>query len=297
MKADAVFMVVGIGLMGGSYAMALSKKGYTVLGVDANPEAVAYALQKGLITKGAHAADTEACAELVSRADYIILALYPHENIPWLRHYKNNMKKGALITDLAGVKACFVEEAQRLLAPEIEFIPTHPMAGREVSGVQNATETLFIGANFLITPTAYNTQAGLSFAHWLAHTLGFACITELSVAQHDAAIGYVSQLTHAIAVSLMNANDDPLLPSVTGDSFRDLTRIADINAELWSELFLENAGVLSGEIDQFISNLQNLQDCLKRRDREELVRLFNQSGTRRRAFGQSRQQKKRQQEE
>lgn len=290
MKNEAVFAIVGIGLMGGSYAMALSKKGYTVLGIDTNQESIDFALQKGLIAEGANATSQPDCEKLVNKADYIILALYPHENIPWLRQYKASLKPGAIITDLAGVKQCFVEEAQQLLAPQFEFIPSHPMTGREASGVQNATDALFAQANFLITPTRYNTQKGLQFAHWLANTLGFARVTELSVPHHDAAIGYVSQLTHAIAVSLMNANDDPLLPAVTGDSFRDLTRIADINAEMWSELFLENTDALSTEIDQFVASLQSLQTCLNQKDRQGLVKLFNQSSVRRRAFGQSKRQ-------
>ncbi len=276
------FLIVGLGMMGGSYAMGLSKQGQWVAAIDQNPEAIAYALEKGLIQAGGTEGDT---IRLLAEADCIILAFYPKDILPWLRQYRAHFKPGALITDLAGVKSCYVDEAQNLLAPWHELVPCHPMAGREVSGVQNADETIFHGANFLVTPTRSNTQTGLDFAHWLAGVLGFGRVTQLSCEQHDRIIGYVSQLTHAIAVSLMNANNDPLLPDVTGDSFRDLTRIANMNAELWSELFLSNADTLIDEIDTFTATLQNLRAKLAKGDKEALQELFCQSTQRRLRFG------------
>lgn len=286
-KGDT-YLVVGLGLMGGSYAMGLTKRGYRVLGIDADETAVAWAKEHGLVAEGAPAADTAAVEALVRRADCIVLALYPTGIAGWLRQYAAALKPGALLTDLAGVKGSFVAEAQRIVnsrADGAEFIPSHPMAGREVSGVQNATDALFFGANFLIVPTEGNTPRGIAFARSLAETLGFGRITELTVPQHDRMIGYVSQLTHAIAVSLMNANDDPQLPATTGDSFRDLTRIADINDVLWSELFLENAPALLEEIDAFTASLQTLRTTLAQNDREGLQRLMRQSAQRRREFG------------
>lgn len=285
-KHDTI-LIVGLGLMGGSYAMGLSKRGYRVTALDKSAESIAWAAQNGLIAAGATTDDGPSATALTAAADYIVLALYPADILPWLQNNKAHFKKGALLTDLAGVKTSFVQEAQALLAPGHEFIPSHPMAGREVSGVQNATDAMFVGANFLITPTAANTQRGIAFAHTLASTLEFGRITTLGIEEHDRMIGYVSQLTHAIAVSLMNANSDERLSAVTGDSFRDLTRIADINDGLWSELFLQNAPALVAEIDDFTKSLQQVRTALVEKDRPALRTLMRKSAVRRRSFNKS----------
>lgn len=277
------FIIIGLGLMGGSYALGLSRAGYPVTALDTNPDSLAWALEHGLIQQGA-APGTPEAALLLGKADCVVLALYPADIVPWLHQHKSLLKPAALVTDLAGVKGCFVDEAQALLAPQHEFIPCHPMAGREVSGVQNANTAMFTKANFIITPTKHNTPKAIAFAEALANTLGFARITQLSVQEHDAMIGYVSQLTHAIALSLMNANDDPRLPDVTGDSFRDLTRIADMNDALWSELFLANAPALLQEIDDFTACLQTLRSRLASGDAQGLRQLMQQSTKRRREF-------------
>ncbi|MDL2323820.1 prephenate dehydrogenase [Ruminococcaceae bacterium OttesenSCG-928-A16] len=284
MKQNANFLIVGLGLMGGSYAMGLTQNGHTVNALDKDPATIQWALEHGLIAGGTHTLNSAEAHALIGKADYIVLALYPNSIVPWLTQNKPYCKPGAVLTDLAGVKACFVPQAQALLAPHFEFIPSHPMAGREVSGVQNANPAIFKGANFIITPTAQNTPAGIAFATTLAQTLGFGNIIQLSPAEHDQMIGYVSQLTHAIAVSLMNANSDERLPQVTGDSFRDLTRIANMNEELWSELFIANAPALTSEIDDFIDTLQDLRQKLANGNKEALKELFRQSTARRRLF-------------
>ncbi len=281
MTKDKRFLIVGLGLMGGSYAMGLSKAGYMVTALDENPHAIEYALKHKIIQEGG---GTQRAQSLLHSADYIILSLYPKQVLPWLQEYRGYFKPGALLADLIGVKGCFIRDAQVLLAPWHEFIACHPMAGREVSGVEHANEAMFHGANFLITPTEYNTQTGMDFAYKLAKTLSFGHTVEISVEHHDNVIAYVSQLTHAIAVSLMNANNDPLLPEVTGDSFRDLTRIANMNAPLWSELFLSNAPALLQQIDRFTQSLQELRECLVQEDKQGLESMFEQSTKRRLNF-------------
>ncbi len=281
MTKDKRFLIVGMGLMGGSYAMGLTRAGYSVDGLDENPDAIGYALEHKLIENGG---DAKQAPFLLRKADYIILSLYPNDILPWLQTHRANFKPGALISDLAGVKACFIEEAQTVLAPWHEFIACHPMAGREVSGVQHASADMFHGANFLITPTERNTETGMEFARQLAQVLAFGHIEVLSPEHHDQIVAYVSQLTHAIAVSLMNANDDPLLPKVTGDSFRDLTRIANMNAHLWSELFLANAPTLLSQIDSFAASLQTLRMALLEKDKQALETMFTNSTKRRLDF-------------
>lgn len=280
MDKQKKILIVGLGLLGGSYAMGLSKKGWQVSAIDRDEFALAYAKEKGIIDEGA-SRDFE---PLVEKADRIVFALYPAAFVEWVRTYKHLFRPGLIFTDVSGVKQGVVEPIQAMLPEGVEFIASHPMAGREVSGVQNATDAMFAPANFIITPTDKNTPAGLAFARVLAETLGFAHICTLTPEAHDRMIGYVSQLTHAIAVSLMCASDNAHLAEYTGDSFRDLTRIARINETMWSELFLENREILTAEIDQFTATLQTLKTHLLDGDRAALEEMFITSTRRRAAF-------------
>ena len=166
----------------------------------------------------------------------------------------------------------------------VEFIASHPMAGRETSGIAHSAEVNFAPANFIITPTEKNSQAGIDWCRDLAAELGFKRISVLTPAEHDHMIGYVSQLCHAIAVSLMCANDNTSLCEYTGDSFRDLTRIARINDKMWAELFLWNKENLISEIDQFSGALNEMRNALVADDREKLEEMFRLSTQRRAAF-------------
>ena len=280
------FCIVGLGLLGGSYAMALTKKGHRVTAIDVRGEAIAWALERGIIADGtvddgAHDGDM---ARLLGAAGAVVLGLYPADLAPWLRARQGLLRPGALVTDVCGVKRAVVGTVQGFLRPDVEYIPSHPMAGREVSGVENADDRLFAPANFLITPTAQNTSAAVAWAKELAAELGFAHVSVLSCEEHDRMIGYVSQLTHAIAVSLMNANSDPHLVDYTGDSFRDLTRIAKINEELWSQLFFANRDMLTAEIEQFEAALTDLKAKLAAGDEAGLKELFRRATARRRLF-------------
>ena len=158
------------------------------------------------------------------------------------------------------------------------------MAGREVSGVQYADCSIFEPANFIITPTSVNTPEGIAWVKALAETLNFRHIATLSPAEHDKMVGFLSQLTHVIAVTLMNTSDNTHLVDYTGDSFRDLTRIAKINESLWTELFLMNKANLIREIDEFAAELTHFRRVLENEDTEEMKRLFRQSTQRRKCF-------------
>jgi prephenate dehydrogenase len=284
-KPNSTFCVIGLGLMGGSYAMALVKQGYRVLAVDTNEEALQWALRQGLIAEGVLAKEETAVINLLQKADGIVLALYPSAMLPWLQQYAGHIPQGTFVTDLAGVKGALAPAAEQLLDNGVLYASTHPMAGREASGVRNADCAIFEGANYIVVPTDNTKPQALQVAEELGRLLGFGHIIRLSAHEHDEMIGYVSQLTHAIAVCLMNANDNARLPDVTGDSFRDLTRIADINAGLWSELFLQNKKVLTAQIETFTACLTMLDDALKTDGRETLEQMFRQSTARRRQFG------------
>lgn len=222
--------------------------------------------------------------DLVKEADCIIFGLYPTVLLDWVKQYGPLIRPGTMVTDVSGVKRGVVEPVQAALPEGVEFIASHPMAGRETSGIAHSAEVNFAPANFIITPTEKNSQAGIDWCRDLAAELGFKRISVLTPAEHDHMIGYVSQLCHAIAVSLMCASDNSELANYTGDSFRDLTRIAHINDKMWAELFLWNKDNLISEIDMFESALQDMREKLVRDDREGLEEMFRLSTKRREAF-------------
>ena len=274
------YLVVGLGLLGGKYALELSKAGFHVDGINRSEGHLQFALDHGYIERG----KTHDFEDLVREADHIIFGLYPTALIEWFRTYGPLLKPGCIFTDVSGVKTGLVEPVQALCPAGVEFIASHPMAGRETSGITHSAEVSFAPANFIITPTDKNTQAGIDWCRDLAEELGFKRISILTPAEHDHMIGYVSQLCHAIAVSLMCASDNSELANYTGDSFRDLTRIARINDKMWAELFLWNKDNLISEIDMFDSALQDMREKLVNDDREGLEEMFRLSTKRREAF-------------
>lgn len=280
MIKDKSFLIVGLGLLGGSIAMGLKKWNHKVYAIDIDPKAIEYALENGIIDRGS----TEADAQLIGMADVIVSGLYPSLIVDWIARNQQNFKSGALVTDVTGVKGAVVDRIQSILRPDCEFIGVHPMAGKEVSGVQYADPAIFLPANLIITPTEKNTQQAVDFIYEMGKELRFNNICQLSVAEHDKMIGYLSQLTHVIAVSLMNANDSRELVQYTGDSFRDLTRIAKINEHLWTELFLLNKDNLVQQIDAFVAEISDFRDALEKEDVEKMKQKFITSTERRKYF-------------
>jgi len=138
------------------------------------------------------------------------------------------------------------------------------MAGREVYGVENSDDGIFRGANYIVTPTEKNTPEAVEMCRELGRLLGFAHVAVLSPTVHDRMIAFLSQLTHCIAVALMTCNDDANLCKYTGDSFRDLTRIARINEDMWSELFMLNKDILISEMKAFGGELEKITTAYDR---------------------------------
>lgn len=273
-------LVVGLGLIGGSYAAALSAAGYEVGGIDASPEAIACAKAREFIAHG----QSEVTAEYVGDFDILVFALYPHVLLAWVEQYASFIKSGALVTDVTGVKTGVVDRVQELLGARAEFVGAHPMAGREVSGVQNADPALFRGANYIVTPTDKNTEQGILLCEALGRAIGSGSISRLSPKEHDEMIGFLSQLTHCIAVSLMTCKESRQLVDYTGDSFRDLTRIAKINEKMWSELFLLNREELLSQMDLFLERFRELREALATEDRETMMQMMRLSTERRKYF-------------
>ena len=273
-------LIIGLGVIGGGYATALTREGYTVKCITKNKEDIEYALARGMISEGT----TEVNPVLVGAADLIICALYPTVFIEWVKENQHLFKSGAVLTDVTGVKGAVVERVQSILRSDVEFIAAHPMAGRERSGVEYSDPDVFRGANYIVTPTERNTEGAIELCKELGRLLGFARISVLSPEEHDEMIAFLSQLTHIIAVTLMNANTKEGLEKYTGDSFRDLTRIAKINDLMWSELFLLNKEALLCELDSFKDELEEFREMLDKGDVDGMRAKMRASSRRRSLF-------------
>ena len=145
-------LIVGLGLLGGSYARVLKRFGFHISAITKEQSSIDYALRERIIDEGT----TQIDKRIIGEADIVVFALYPHIFVDWIRKNQGLLKSGALITDVTGVKGSIVYEIQDLLRPDVEFIAAHPMAGREVSGAENSTDNLFVGANYIVTPTVKN---------------------------------------------------------------------------------------------------------------------------------------------
>ena len=272
--------IIGLGLMGASFAKRLSpQEDKTIYGIDQNKQTIQTALELNIIKEGS----TDP-GKLIKKCNLIILALYPTMIKPWIVENQQYLESGTILMDISGVKTNIVEPVQAILREDLELISIHPMCGRESRGINFAQADIFDNANYIIVPTDKNTATAIKAAKQLGKDLRVKNISILSCEEHDRMIGFLSQLTHVIAVSLMNTHDNSHLVEYTGDSFRDLTRIATINEDLWSELFLLNKDILLDEIDQFLDATKHFRDSLEKEDIDEMKRLFIQSTNRRKLF-------------
>lgn len=277
---DKIFTVVGLGVIGGSYAMALTKLGYTVYGVDCDGATVKKAVERGIVKEA-----SKSCEKYLPMSDVVVIALYPAQVEGVLAQNAHLLKKGAIVTDVAGIKSHFTEKIEKLLPEGVDFVFAHPMAGREKKGIDYADDKVFKGANFIIAPSERNKQESLVFVKTLAVEMGFKNVMELSPQEHDEIIAFVSQLPHAIAVALVNSDSQKYdTPRFVGDSYRDLTRIANINEKLWSELFLGNKENLLDSVKQFEKCLDDIKCALENDDKDALEKSFVKATERRTKF-------------
>lgn len=273
-------LIVGLGLLGGSYARALKRFGFHISAITKEQSSIDYALSENIIDEGT----TELDEKIIGEADLVIFALYPHIFVEWIQENQKLLKSGAIITDVTGVKRSIVYKIQDMLRSDVEFIAAHPMAGREVSGVENSTDTMFAGANYIVTPTEKNTPEAINTCLELGRLIGFSNVTTLSPEEHDEMIGFLSQLTHCIAITLMTCNDKENMEKFTGDSFRDLTRIARINDLMWSELFVANKDILLNQMDMFMEKFNELKLMLETEDIDGMRKMMRHSTERRALF-------------
>ena len=277
---DTEILIIGLGVIGGGYAKALTNAGYKVNCITKNQEDIDYALKNKFISFGT----TKLDAELIAKCKLIIFAIYPKALVEWIEKNQSLLSAGTLITDVTGVKAGVVDKIQPILREDVEYVSAHPMAGREASGVRYSDANVFKGANFIVINTQKNTKEGIETCKKLGEILGFSRISELSIEEHDKMIAFLSQLTHCIAVSLMTCNQEPNLEKYTGDSFRDLTRIAKINDRMWSELFSLNKDCLLEQMDLFIDEFNKLRAMIDKGDEQSMREMMRKATERRMLF-------------
>lgn len=262
--------IIGLGLIGGSIARRL--RGFhncTIAAYNRTPETLLLAKQDGAIDEGSSNA-----GEVMEGADLIILCLYPQLNIDFVRENLEHIKSGAVITDVSGVKSFMIDELSKILPDDVDFIGAHPMAGREVGGYQSSTDTLFNKASFIITPTKNNRPENVALVREFAEYIGCKHVVTTTPKEHDAIIAYTSQLMHVVAVALC---DNPMIERSTffsAGSLRDCTRVAIINAEMWSELFTENKDALADRIDEMQKSLEKIKVAVRNSDRGKLENIM-----------------------
>lgn len=268
-----IFFIVGLGMMGSSYAKKLTLKGFTVYGYDKCYSTNKEALEKGFIKSNK--------LDDLSKANYIVLSLYPDLNVQFLREHKDLINPFAFITDISGIKTNMIKEIKTLI--NNPYMSHHPMAGSEIKGIKGVNPNIFKGANFLIIDDN-NSEDDVKKLLILKEALEFGKVSIVSKEVHDEMISFTSQLPHALAIALVNSDIYKDTKSFTGDSFRDLTRIASINESLWSLLFLTNKENLLKDLNNFKNELNKIIESLNNNDEKALKELMIKSKEKRDSY-------------
>lgn len=269
--------IVGIGLIGGTYAKSLRGYPYKIYGIDIDESAIKYALENNIIDVG-----TTEPKEVLSEIDVLFICIYPEATKKFIQQNARFIKEGCVVSDVAGIKRNIIATLDIYNQDHFEIVFAHPIAGREKIGIEYSHERIFKDANFVITPIESNTEDALNLVEVLARQMGFKNVSRLGDKQHDEIIAFTSQLTHAIAISLVNSDEEKYDTSLfIGDSYKDLTRIAMINHELWTELFLKNRDNLLKQIKLFEKNLDILKDALDEKDVPKLHQIMKDATNKR----------------
>ena len=292
-----IFGIVGLGIMGGSVAKAIrsniienagsqgsaiSDPDGKIFALDKNKESLSAALASKIIDR---AFSPEQTKEMLAQADMIFVCLYPAATLDFFREHKNDFKDGAIITDISGVKHDLAAalERQEIRPSNAHLILGHPMAGGEKEGFAASKGEYFLNHNYiLIKPkNGYDDEAAVEVFRKIIRGMGFTRITEVDADTHDNKIGFTSQLCHVVASAMVESAGDPEITSFGGGSFEDLTRIAMINAPLWTELFLANREKLVAHIENFEAQLDNLKKLIETQDAVGLKSLLQDVRTKR----------------
>lgn len=276
---DLTFAIVGLGLIGGSYAKALRNlKVRKILGMDISHGIARACLNANMIDEV-----IEADGSNLKEADVIICSVYPEAIVGFVRQNVQNFAEGMLMTDATGVKGTMPHDIQALLPESCEFISGHPMAGRQGSGLGMSDAAIFNNSNYIIVPTEKNSPEAVRWLEEFAKALGCARSVKVSTEDHDKIIAYTSDLPHITAVALVNsASYNENTQYFIAGGFRDATRVADINPDLWSDLFLSNRANVIAEIENYQNQLERWKKAIEDNDREALKEIMREAGPRRR---------------
>ena len=281
--------IVGLGIMGGSFAKAirlnvLSQSGATgrILACNRSTACLSQAKVEG-IADGTFTSGS--VREMLPECDVLFVCLYPHATLEFLKENRDFFKGGAVVTDISGVKGIFERELPSILREDVDFIIGHPMAGGEKEGYANSSAEFFKNHNYILCEQKFNRAENLELMRELVTALGFTRITETTCDTHDWKIGFTSQLCHVIASALVESAEDPAITAFGGGSFEDLTRIAMINAPLWTELFISNREKLVRHIENFERTMAEFKESIRNEDSERLKSLLEDTREKRLAMG------------
>lgn len=271
---------VGLGLMGGSLAKAITKYVLAeenstgkIYAMDKNPSSLEDAILEKTIERGFSESETK---EMLSLCDVVFVCLYPKATGEFLAKYQDCFKSGSIVTDIAGVKGQLMENLNWKRS-DVAFVPGHPMAGNEREGFTHASAEIFQKRNYIFMEPVVGGASSLEFGKnaletlkQLATSIGFGRIIETNAEIHDHKIAFTSQLCHVIASALVDSAEDTNVTAFGGGSFEDLTRIAMINAPLWTELFIADKKELVNHISEFQASLETIKTAIENEDSEKL---------------------------
>lgn len=271
--------VIGLGIIGGSFCKAIKKHtAHTVIGINRTHSVAEQAKNDGSI-------DVIGTVESLGEADIIFLCMYPQACVDFIKENGKFIKKGALVTDSSGIKSAICPQLYELSQEfGFVFVGSHPMAGKEKNGYGVSEAELYKGASFIITPCGADEKYVKALAD-LALSIGFGQVKITTPEEHDRMIAFTSQLPHVLACSYVLSPCCPNHNGFSAGSYRDVSRVANINSKLWSELFLENREPLITELDILIDNITRIKDAIKDNDRETLADLLEQGHKIKQALG------------
>lgn len=261
--------VVGLGLIGGSIAKSAKKNtNFKVYGYDINESVVKKAIQEKSI-------DGELTEKRLAVCDYVFIPLYPEAVVEYVEKNASVFKDGAVIIDCAGVKRSVCDKCFKIAENfNFVFVGGHPMAGTQFSGFENSKDTMFYNAPFVLTPKENEDILVLANAREVIMKLGFGRVSVMTPQKHDKLIAFTSQLAHVVSNAFVKSPSAIERKGISAGSYKDLTRVAYLNENMWTELFLDNKDNLIFELDNIINELKKYSDAMKNDDPETLRRLL-----------------------
>ncbi len=280
--------IVGLGIMGGSLAKSirtnvLNQNGSTgkIYACNRSTACLEMAKSEGIVDASF---TIDSVDDMLPLCDVVFICLYPHATLDFIEQHKKYFKGGAIVTDISGVKG-ILKDAASIFENDVDFIIGHPMAGGEKEGYANSSANFFINHNYILIPQESNKKENLDTMRDLIYAMGFTRITETTCDIHDYKIAFTSQLCHVIASALVESAEDENITAFGGGSFEDLTRIAMINAPLWTELFLSNKEKLCAHIENFEKRIAEFKKYIQEEDSKSLEALLSDTREKRMRMG------------